>query len=139
MMATVLTCWCLCLLVRGTYWGQNSFFKIGRGENTMQFESDCVFALFDVHHLHAVLDGKYGGSMFGVLKQKDKIFNRTANHSAKHVPTSAAAHNQRRTHYDLVWTVALVIIGVFIGLGCAVLTLVLANAYARRHEYTLLR
>ena len=60
--------------------GENGFFRIARGINNMQFESDCVYALFDVHHLEDVLRGKMGGSMFGVVEQRDKIFNSTSKH-----------------------------------------------------------
>ena len=59
----------------GSYWGENSFFLIARGINNMQFESDCTFALFDVHHLLDVLRGRMGGSMFGIVQQRDEMLN----------------------------------------------------------------
>ena len=50
----------------------------------MMFETDCVFALFDTHHLMDVLRGKMGGSMFGIVQQADKLLNLTK-HSHQHV------------------------------------------------------
>ena len=69
--------WAVCVAVVRCcrYWGENGFFRIARGINNMQFESDCVYALFDVHHLEDVLDGRMGGSMFGVVEQRDRMLN----------------------------------------------------------------
>ena len=53
----------------------------------MQIESDCVFALFDTHHLEDVLEGKMGGSMFGIVQHTDSILNLTA-HNHTHIAHS---------------------------------------------------
>ena len=64
----------------------------------MQFESDCVFALFDTHHLQDVLKGKMGGSMFGIVQQTDKILNLTkkGNPHVTHNPNKEAEEEGRR-------------------------------------------
>lgn len=49
--------------------GENSFFRILRGENNMRFEEECVFALFDVGQLERVLARKERGSMYGIVKE----------------------------------------------------------------------
>lgn len=36
----------------------------------MKFEEECVFALFDVTELQAVLRGKRRGGMFGIVDEK---------------------------------------------------------------------
>lgn len=51
----------------GSYWGENGFFRIVRGINNMRFEEECVYALFDVSELQAVLEGKRRGGMFGIV------------------------------------------------------------------------
>ena len=79
--------------------GENGFFRIQRGTNNMQFESDCVFALFDTHHLQDVLRGKMGGSMFGIVQQHDKILNLTSKgnpHVRHHNPNREAEKEGRR-------------------------------------------
>jgi len=52
----------------GTYWGENGFFKVvrGRGLESMRIDESCAFAIVDSEEQRAVLDGRVGGSMFGV-------------------------------------------------------------------------
>ena len=52
----------------GTFWGENGFFKLPRGSNSMQIESNCAMALVDVRELDDRLAGKTRGSMFGLLR-----------------------------------------------------------------------
>jgi hypothetical protein len=56
----------------GTYWGENGFFKLPRGVNHMQIESNCGMALVDVHELDDLLAGKKRGSMFGLIEPGEK-------------------------------------------------------------------
>lgn len=79
----LLTSFVVILMLTGTYWGENSFFKIARGINNMQIESDCVFAILDTHMLDQVLEGERGGSMYGLLKRTDAVLNLTK--SSKHI------------------------------------------------------
>ena len=72
-------------------------FESNAGTNNMQFESDCVFALFDTHHLEDVLKGKMGGSMFGIVQQRDKLLNLSkAGNPHVHNPNKQAEKEGRR-------------------------------------------
>ncbi|KAH9108087.1 hypothetical protein LEN26_014192 [Aphanomyces euteiches] len=53
----------------GTYWGENGFFRIVRGENNLVIESDCHAMLPDVSDDELIWDEikpAYGGSEFGL-------------------------------------------------------------------------
>jgi cathepsin X/AP endonuclease-2 len=52
----------------GTYWGENGFFRILRGENTLRIEESCSFAIPEMKEEWKVEDGKYTGSMYGIRK-----------------------------------------------------------------------
>jgi len=75
--------------------GENSFFKIARGINNMQIESDCVFAILATHMLEKVLDGKLGGSMFGLVRRHDEIFNRSEKEEHQHHSHKNVDHSDR--------------------------------------------
>lgn len=50
----------------GTYWGENGFFRIVRGENNLAIENDCTFAIVD-HSEESLVDNRaVRGSMFGL-------------------------------------------------------------------------
>jgi len=57
----------------GSYWGENGFFRLVRGENNMRIEENCVFALPEFKEEKALLDGKVEGSMFGLRPVIDGV------------------------------------------------------------------
>ncbi|KAG9406792.1 hypothetical protein AC1031_003117 [Aphanomyces cochlioides] len=63
----------------GTYWGENGFFRIVRGENNLVIESDCHAMIPDVSDDELIWDEikpAYGGSEFGLRSFDDaKIAN----------------------------------------------------------------
>lgn len=52
----------------GTYWGENGFFRLLRGQNALRIEDRCSSAIVDVHELDERLHAKRVGSMYGPLK-----------------------------------------------------------------------
>lgn len=51
----------------GTYWGEDGFFRIIRGENNLMIESECAFAIPDTMDQDKVYSGVMRGSMDGLL------------------------------------------------------------------------
>jgi len=51
----------------GSYWGENGFFRLVRGENNLHIEDGCAMADVDVSELMGLVDGKVRGSMYGTL------------------------------------------------------------------------
>lgn len=56
----------------GTYWGEEGFFKIPRGTNHMAIETSCTWVDIETAMADAVEDGKLTGSMYGIVKGKNK-------------------------------------------------------------------
>jgi len=50
----------------GSYWGENGFFRIVRGENNLRIEESCTFALPEFKEERDLEAGKESGSMYGV-------------------------------------------------------------------------
>ncbi|KAA8497901.1 Cathepsin Z [Porphyridium purpureum] len=55
----------------GSYWGDNGFFKILRGENHMLIEEDCWFTVPDWKEEQSLREGQVVGGMFG-LREKPR-------------------------------------------------------------------
>jgi hypothetical protein len=55
------------MVLIGSYWGENGWFRLKRGENNMHIEEQCAAAKVDIHEMDWLLDGKVRGSMFGVI------------------------------------------------------------------------
>jgi len=54
----------------GSYWGENGFFRLARGENNLRIEESCMFAIPESREEDKVLAGKEEGSMWGERKVK---------------------------------------------------------------------
>jgi hypothetical protein len=72
----------------------------------MRFEEECVFALFDVSELEAVLAGKRRGGMFGIVDEEAPrvtVVNYTHaggdEHKWKHHGTAVSTRNQTHPHH----------------------------------------
>lgn len=56
----------------GSYWGEQGFFRLVRGENNMHIEDGCAFAEVDVSEVLNQLEGKVKGSMYGLIGPNEK-------------------------------------------------------------------
>ena len=72
----------------GTYWGENSFFRIIRGVNNMMFESDCTFALMDTTPIDRINNGEFIGGMYGLHQPN---ITTTNNHHQHHSDVSSSS------------------------------------------------
>lgn len=72
--------------IPSTYWGENGYFRIVRGVNMMHIEEKCGFALLEARELDAHLQGKTGGTMFGLVDREKGEEPRLEPRGWKHMP-----------------------------------------------------
>jgi hypothetical protein len=86
--------------------GENSFFKIERGINSMHFEEECVFGLFNTEEVENIIKKKYRGSMFGIIKERPPTithvnYTKEENHKHKHNHKTHHHHHHHHHHKEL--------------------------------------
>jgi len=71
----------------GSYWGENGFFRVARGNNQLRLESGgCVFPIMDLSDEKRLAEGAVVGSMYGLVDASD-----------------ASQYSQAYADYDQKW------------------------------------
>jgi cathepsin X len=78
----------------GSYWGENGFFRVVRGENNLRIEESCMFAIPESREEDKVLEGRLAGSMFGNRPVKHGVPAREAFPEAYKAPKPSDATAQ---------------------------------------------
>eukprot|EP01023_Acetabularia_acetabulum_P009963 TRINITY_DN14525_c0_g1_i2.p2 TRINITY_DN14525_c0_g1~~TRINITY_DN14525_c0_g1_i2.p2 ORF type:complete len:336 (+),score=69.21 TRINITY_DN14525_c0_g1_i2:52-1059(+) len=62
----------------GTFWGELGYYRVERGTNMLRMEEcDCWYAIPDFEMEKYVLDGDFGGSMYGLVPNQNRDVPRT--------------------------------------------------------------